>query len=79
VGRAFPSMKARALMALLGRRPLCYEVVRRSGSHRRLRSSAGYPDLTFSFHDGATVPARVVRNVLTKDVGLTEDEALELL
>jgi hypothetical protein len=33
----------------------------------------------FSFHDGATVPARVVRNVLTKDVGLAEDEALELL
>jgi hypothetical protein len=39
----------------------------------------GRPPLTFAFHDRATVPSGAVRRILTKDVGLAEDEARELL
>lgn len=74
----FPSMKAKRLLAVLERQPLGYEVVRQSGSHRRLRSPE-YPPLTFAFHDGATVPAGLVRKILIKDVGLDEKDARKLL
>jgi predicted RNA binding protein YcfA (HicA-like mRNA interferase family) len=75
---SFPSMKAKRLLAVLERQPLGYEVVRRSGSHRRLKSPH-HPPLTFAFHDRATIPAGLVRKVLVKDVGLDEEEALALL
>jgi predicted RNase H-like HicB family nuclease len=48
-------MKARQLLAVLTRPPLRYSVVRQVGSHRRLKSAAGYPPLTFAWHDGATI------------------------
>lgn len=67
------------MLAVLCREPLNYEVVRQSGSHRTLRSEAGYPELRFSFHDRATLAPGVVRKILTKDVGLGQDEALRLL
>jgi predicted RNA binding protein YcfA (HicA-like mRNA interferase family) len=73
-----PSMKAKRLLAVLERQPLGYEVIRQSGSHRRMRSP-GRPPLTFAFHDGATVPAGLVRKILIKDVGLDEEEARKLL
>ena len=75
----FPSMKARQLLAVLTRPPLLYRVVRQAGSHRRLRSAAGYPPLTFAWHDGATVPPGVVRKVLVRQVGLSVQEALKSL
>jgi predicted RNA binding protein YcfA (HicA-like mRNA interferase family) len=75
----FPSLKATALLAVLMRKPLDYYVDRQRGSHRTLRSAAGYPVLHFSFHDGTTIPPGVVRKILTRDVGLTEQEALDLL
>lgn len=65
-------------MAVLERQPLGYEVVRQSGSHRRMQSS-DHPPLTFAFHDGATIPAGLVRKILVKDVGLDEEEAWKLL
>jgi predicted RNA binding protein YcfA (HicA-like mRNA interferase family) len=71
-------MKAERLRAVLERKPLSYRVVRRAGSHRRLRSS-GYPPLTFAFHDNQTVPPWTVSKILLGDVGLGEDEALKLL
>lgn len=74
----FPSMKGRALERVLLKAPLNYRVARQSGSHRRL-VAPGRPPLTFSYHDGDTVPPGVVRKILVKDVGLTESEALELL
>jgi predicted RNA binding protein YcfA (HicA-like mRNA interferase family) len=74
----FPSKNARQLLAILTRTPLNYSVVRQSGSHRRLESP-DYPPLTFSFHDNATIPAGLVRKILTKDVGLAEQEARKLL
>jgi predicted RNA binding protein YcfA (HicA-like mRNA interferase family) len=61
------------------RKPLGYKIVRQSGSHRRLESQSGYPPLTFSFHDRATVPRGAVRKVLCEDVGLAENAALGLL
>jgi predicted RNA binding protein YcfA (HicA-like mRNA interferase family) len=53
-------MKAKRLLAVLERQPLGYEVVRRSGSHRQMRSPE-HPPLTFAFHDKATIPAGLVR------------------
>lgn len=74
----FHSMKAKRLLAVLERKPLGYRVVRRAGSHRRMEAD-GRPPLTFAFHDKATIPAGLVRKILTKDVGLAEDEARKLL
>lgn len=75
----FPSLKASKLLAVLTRKPLLYRVERQNGSHRTLVSDAGYPRLLFSFHDGVEVPRGVVRKILTGDVGLTEQDALDLL
>lgn len=77
VGR-FPATKAKRLLAALERQPLGYRTVRRVGSHRRLESPT-YPPLTFAFHDNATIPGGLVRRILTRDVGLAEDEARGLL
>jgi predicted RNA binding protein YcfA (HicA-like mRNA interferase family) len=71
-------MKAKRLLAVLERKPLGYRVVRQSGSHRRMEAP-GWPPLTFAFHDKATIPPGLVRKILTRDVGLAEDEALKLL
>jgi predicted RNA binding protein YcfA (HicA-like mRNA interferase family) len=72
-------MKARQLLAVLARPPLRYHVVRQSGSHRRLKSAAGYPPLTFAWHDGATVAPVAVRKLLVEMVGLSVEEALRCL
>jgi predicted RNA binding protein YcfA (HicA-like mRNA interferase family) len=74
----FPSMKAKRLLAVLERQPLNYKVVRRSGPHRRMESP-GHPPLTFAFHDGATIPAGLVRKILIRDFGLDEEDARKLL
>lgn len=71
-------MKARRLLAVLERKPLNYRVARQAGSHRWLLSP-DYPLLMFAYHDRATVPARTVRKILLRDVGLAEDEARKLL
>ena len=55
-----------------------YRIVRQKGSHRRMEAEGRAP-LTLSFHDGATVPPRVVRNILQKDAGLTDEEVIRLL
>lgn len=74
----FPSLKARKLLAILCRQPLNYHEVRRSGSHRHLESP-DYPNLDFSWHDKQTLPGGLVRRILTKRVGLTDEEARKLL
>ncbi len=66
-------------MALLQREPLGYEIARQRGSHRKLRSRNGFPDIGFSFHSSATVPPGLVRKVLVGEIGLSEDEARSLL
>jgi predicted RNA binding protein YcfA (HicA-like mRNA interferase family) len=75
----FPSVKARKLLAVLQREPLAFEIVRQKGSHRRMKSRNGYGVLTFSWHDGATIPPGLVEKTLVEDVGLDREEALELL
>ena len=44
-----------------------------------MRSANGYPQLSFSWHDGVTIPPGLVRKVLVEDAGLAEQEALDLL
>lgn len=75
----FPSLKAPRLLAILMREPLNYQVARQKGSHRKLTSSAGYPSLTFSWHDRATIPSGLVKEILTERVGLSEADAFQLL
>lgn len=67
------------MLAVLRRKPLSYREIRQDGSHRRMQSLNGYPELTFAFHDDADIPRGAVKKVLTQDVGLTEEEALGLL
>lgn len=71
-------MKARELRRLLEREPLAYSRERQGGSHTILRSDR-YPDLLFAFHDNQTLPPFLVKKILTKDVGLSTEEALALL
>jgi predicted RNA binding protein YcfA (HicA-like mRNA interferase family) len=71
-------MKARHLLRILKSEPLNYRQVRRSGSHRRLEALGRKP-LSFSFHDGQTIPPGLVRKILVDDVGLAEHEARKLL
>lgn len=74
----FPSLKARALLAVLCREPLNYRVVRQVGSHRRLEAP-NRPALMLAFHERTTIAPGLVRKILIDDVGLTEDEARRLL
>jgi predicted RNA binding protein YcfA (HicA-like mRNA interferase family) len=74
VPNPFPSLKAKAMLAVL--RDLGYEVSRQSGSHRRL-TAEGRPPLTFAFHDGESLPPGVVRDILVKQIGLTIDDAMK--
>lgn len=73
----FPSLKARAMLAVLQGK-LGYEIDRQSGSHRRLVAK-GRPPLTFAFHDGASLSPGEVRDILVKQVGLGRDEALKVV
>lgn len=78
MGNQIPSMKARALLAVLKREPLCYSVTRQKGSHRRLESPS-YPPLLFAFHDGDTIGATMVKKILINSVGLTAEEVSAIL
>ncbi|MGF1647076.1 MAG: type II toxin-antitoxin system HicA family toxin [Kineosporiaceae bacterium] len=77
-GRKFPSMKAKKLLAVSMREPLAYTAIRHEGSHKILRAE-GFPRLVWGHHDGATIPPGLVRTILVKQVGLTVDQALELI
>lgn len=72
----FPSLSAGRLEKAL--RGLGYSVKSQRGSHKKLTAD-GRLDLMFAFHKGIEVPPGLVRKILVKDVGLTEDEALALL
>lgn len=67
------------MLAILKRAPLSYIETSCKGSHRKLESAAGYPELLFSFHAGDELAPGLVRNILVKDVGLSKEEALKLL
>lgn len=78
VSKQFPSTRATRLLAVLMRQPLGYSIARQSGSDRRL-TSPDYPPLTFAFHCGQELSAGLIRKILVKDVGLTVDQALDVL
>lgn len=73
----FPSLKARALLALLQGK-LGYQISRQTGSHRRLVAEGRSP-LTFAFHDNVSLSPGVVRDILVKQAGLSHNEALEVV
>lgn len=74
----FPSLKAGRLLAVLCREPLGYSVRQEGTSHRRL-TAPGRPTLTFAFHLKATLPGGLVRRILVRDVGLSTEEAREVI
>ncbi len=67
------------MLAILRRNPLSYEVVRQKGSHRRLESDAGDPPIGFWCHDREELSGSVVKEILVKQVGLSEAEARTLV
>lgn len=71
-------MKAAKLQSLLEAK-LGYSVKAQKGSHKKMASESGYPQLTFAFHGGAEIPPGLVRKILVKDVGLDADAAAQLL
>lgn len=56
---------------------LGYQVTRRDGSHRVLECTER-PKIVFAYHDRASLAPGVVRDILVKQVGLSQDEALEV-
>lgn len=72
----FPSMRWPELRRVLSR--LGYDVTRQTGSHKTLEAE-GRPILHLAFHDNAEIPPGLVRQILTKDVGLAVKEARDLL
>jgi predicted RNA binding protein YcfA (HicA-like mRNA interferase family) len=80
MGGGFPSVKAQRLKRILMREPLNYRVTRQKGSHCRMESDVeGCKPVLFAFHDGDTIAPGLVRKILVKEAGLSEEEALRLL
>jgi predicted RNA binding protein YcfA (HicA-like mRNA interferase family) len=73
----FKQVRVRKFRTLL-QRELGYVVVRSSGSHKTLHAP-GRPPLTLAFKDGDSIGAHMVRDILVKQVGLTLDEAREVV
>jgi predicted RNA binding protein YcfA (HicA-like mRNA interferase family) len=74
-------MKGRELLRHLARKPLSYVEDpdrSRKGSHRTLVSPI-FGEVILAFHDRDDIAPGVVRKVLVKDVGLTEEDALKHL
>ena len=75
---SFPAMTWPQFKRVLERRPLAYRVTKQSGSHRKMESD-NYPTLWLAFHDRAELAPGLIRKIMVKDIGLSEDEALQLL
>lgn len=73
------SMKARELLRVLQRAPLAYSVKRSKGGSHRILESPDHPDLLWAFHDGQDLPPGLVRKILKRDVGLTDEEIEQIL
>jgi hypothetical protein len=70
------------MLAILERKPFEYRQKpgkKRKSSHRHLVSPNGYPDIGFWCHDKDTLRGSVVKEILVKQIGLSEAEALEQL
>jgi predicted RNA binding protein YcfA (HicA-like mRNA interferase family) len=73
----FSAMRARSVLRLL-QREFGYTVVRRSGSHRILKAP-DRPRIIFAFHDKDEVGPSLLRDILVKQVGLSLEEAKEVV
>ena len=65
----WPSTSARRVFAAL--LLIGWQVTRQRGSHRILER-AGWPDVTFAFHDGDEVGPRMLARI-ARDTGLTPE------
>lgn len=74
--RAFRSLRPRELLRIL--EGLGYQTVSQKGSHRKLEA-LGRPRLIFAFHPSVTIGPTLVRDILVKQVGLTLEEAEEVV
>jgi predicted RNA binding protein YcfA (HicA-like mRNA interferase family) len=70
----FPSLNLRGILKILSH--LGYEEIACKGSHRKL-AKEGKPNITIAFHQGASIPPGVVRDILVKQAQLSMEEALE--
>ena len=69
-------MKGSQVLRLL--KKVGYTVDRQRGSHRKLVAD-NRPPLVFGWHDNADVSPQALKNLLVKQVGLTDEEIAELL
>jgi predicted RNA binding protein YcfA (HicA-like mRNA interferase family) len=74
----YPAMRWPELRRILTRAPLSYSLTRQNGSHKTLKAD-GRPTLHLAFHDNAELPGGLIEKILTKDVGLSDDEVRGLL
>lgn len=72
----FPSMKGSQVLRLLKR--VGYRVRSQRGSHCKLVAD-NRPPLVFAWHDNADVSPQALKNLLVKQVGLTDEEIAKLL
>ena len=69
----FPNRTGKEMKRILRR--LCGPPVRENGSHQLYRLSATGGQTMFSYHDSATVNGGIVRQILVRDLHLTQEEA----
>ena len=74
----FPSLKSKQFLKILMREPLNYSIVRIVGSHKTL-SSVTFPTISYSFHQNKEISGHVVKRILMKNIGLTQQQALEVI
>lgn len=69
------------LEKVLKKKPLRYVVspAPGGGSGKKLTSPEGFPELILHFHNNAQLAPGLIRNIMVKQIGLTEEEALRLL
>lgn len=70
----WPAHKAGHVLKKILMKQLGYRRARQSGSHVTLVAD-GRPAITWAYHNGQTVPPRVLRDILVNQVGLTMDQA----
>jgi len=71
-------MKTKELIKCLCQSPLYYKIIRQKGSHRTLISDK-YPMIRISYHDTFEISGFKIREILIKDIGLSEEFAKRVI
>ncbi len=71
-------MKSKQVLRLLLSNRFDYEIVRQRGSHRTLRSPR-FPRIIYSYHDDKELSSGELRTLFCNTIGLTLNQALEVL